>query len=155
MPMNIGQAAQAAGVSAKMVRHYEHIGLLPPAQRSDAGYRLYGERDVAVLRFIRQSRRLGFSIPQIALLIGQWGNTQRSSREVKDIALQHLADLDTRLRELLEMKSTLEQLVADCAGNEHAHCAILNGLAQSSTAAPALPPSRAPSSRRRALTPGS
>ena len=81
--MNIGEAAKAADVSTKMIRNYEQIGLLPPAERSDAGYRLYGLRDVSVLRFIRQSRRLGFSMEQIAELIGMWGDDDRSSREVK------------------------------------------------------------------------
>ena len=91
--MNIGEAASAAGVSAKMIRHYEQIGLLPAAERSDAGYRLYGEREVSVLRFIRQSRRLGFSVPQVAELIGLWSDSQRSSREVKAVAQRHLADM--------------------------------------------------------------
>ena len=84
--MNIGDAAKAAGVSAKMIRHYEQTGLLPEAERSESGYRKYGEREVSVLRFIRQSRRLGFSMAQIAELIGQWGDTGRTSRQVKAIA---------------------------------------------------------------------
>ena len=84
--MNIGDAAKAAGVSAKMIRHYEQTGLLPEAERSESGYRLYSEREISVLRFIRQSRRLGFSMPQIAELIGQWGDSHRSSRQVKAIA---------------------------------------------------------------------
>jgi MerR family copper efflux transcriptional regulator len=91
--MNIGEAATAAGVSAKMIRHYEQIGLLPAAERSESGYRLYGEREVSVLRFIRQSRRLGFSVAQIAELIGLWSDSQRTSREVKAVAQRHLADL--------------------------------------------------------------
>ncbi len=81
--MNIGEAAAAAGVSAKMIRHYEQIGLLPEAERSEAGYRLYGDREVSVLRFVRQSRHLGFSVAQIAELIGLWSDSQRTSREVK------------------------------------------------------------------------
>ena len=79
--MNIGEAAKAAGVSPKMVRHYEQTGLLPPAERTESGYRLYGEREVSVLRFIRQSRGLGFSVPQIAELIGLWSDARRSSRD--------------------------------------------------------------------------
>ncbi|WP_324346183.1 Cu(I)-responsive transcriptional regulator [Hydrogenophaga sp.] len=134
--MNIGQAARAAGVSPKMIRHYEQTGLLPQAQRSDAGYRLYGERDVSVLRFIRQSRRLGFSMPQIADLIGQWGDTHRSSRQVKDIALRHLADLEEKLREIVEMKAGLEELVQACAGDDHSDCAILDNLASESQQVP-------------------
>ena len=134
--MNIGEAAKAAGVSPKMIRHYEQTGLLPEAERSESGYRLYSEREVSVLRFIRQSRRLGFSMPQIAQLIGQWGDTQRSSRQVKAIAERHLADLQEKLREIVEMKSALEQLVAVCAGDDHANCAILNNLAAESPSAP-------------------
>lgn len=134
--MNIGQAAQAAGVSAKMVRHYEQIGLLPEAARSDAGYRRYGERDVSVLRFIRQSRRLGLSMVQIAELLGLWSNRSRASREVKALAQQHLADLEQKMRELAEMKDALERLVAACRGSDDPHCAILDDLAAESTSAP-------------------
>lgn len=134
--MNIGEAAKAAGVSPKMVRHYEQTGLLPPAERTESGYRLYGEREVSVLRFIRQSRRLGFSVPQIAELIGRWGDDRRTSREVKTIALRHLADLDEKLREIAEMKAGLEGLVRACAGDDHAHCAILDNLAAESPEAP-------------------
>lgn len=134
--MNIGQAAKAAGVSTKMIRHYELIGVLPQAGRSDAGYRLYGERDVSVLRFIRQSRSLGFSMPQIADLIGMWGNEARSSREVKAMAQRHLTDLGEKLREIVEMKTALEKLVKSCRGDEHPGCAILDTLAIDSPAQP-------------------
>lgn len=153
-PVNIGDAARAAGVSAKMIRHYELTGLLPEAERSDSGYRLYGEREISVLRFIRQSRRLGFSMAQIADLIGQWGNAHRSSREVKAIAQRHLADLEERLREMAEMKAALEQLVLTCAGDDHAQCAILDNLAADSPAAPQhaarfVKPRRRPSDEER------
>lgn len=134
--MNIGEAAKAAGVSPKMVRHYEQIGLLPPAERSESGYRLYGERELSVLRFIRQSRRLGFSMEQIAELIGMWGDEARSSREVKAIAQRHLQDLDEKLREIAEMKNGLERLVHACRGDDHAHCVILDSLAVNSPQAP-------------------
>lgn len=134
--MNIGDAAKAAGVSPKMIRHYEQTGLLPQAERSESGYRLYGEREISVLRFIRQSRRLGFSMPQIADLIGQWGDTHRSSRQVKTIAQRLLADLEEKLKEIAEMKAALEQLVQACAGDDHAHCAILENLASHSPEAP-------------------
>lgn len=134
--MNIGDAAKAAGVSAKMIRHYEQTGLLPEAERSESGYRKYGEREVSVLRFIRQSRRLGFSMPQIAELIGQWGDTHRTSRQVKAIAERHLADLEEKLREIIEMKSALEQLVSVCAGDDHSNCAILDNLAADSPSKP-------------------
>ena len=143
----LGEAAKAAGVSPKMVRHYEQTGLLPPAGRTESGYRLYGEREVSVLRFIRQSRRLGFSVPQIAELIGRWGDDRRTSREVKTIALRHLADLDEKLREIAEMKAGLAGLVRACAGDDHAHCAILDNLAaiswvSSAMARPIIRPSR-------------
>lgn len=134
--MNIGQAAQAAGVSAKMIRHYEQIGLLPEAARSDAGYRRYDERDVSVLRFIRHSRRLGLGMVQIAELLGLWSNRSRASREVKALAQMHLADLEQKMRELAEMKEALERLVAACRGTDDPHCAILDDLAAASPSAP-------------------
>ena len=134
--MNIGEAAKAAGVSTKMIRNYEQIGLLPPAERSDAGYRLYGLRDVSVLRFIRQSRRLGFSMEQIAELIGMWRDDTRSSREVKAVAQRHLDDLEEKLREIAEMKDALQRLVSACKGDDHAACAILENLAVDSPTAP-------------------
>ena len=118
--MNIGQAAKAAGVSAKMIRHYERIGLLPQAERNDSGYRLYRERDVSVLRFIRQSRSLGFSVPQIADLTGMWGDASHSSRTVKAMAQCHIANLEGKLSEIAEMKTLLEMLVKDCSGNDQA-----------------------------------
>ena len=127
--MNIGEAAKAAGVSTKMIRNYEQIGLLRPAERSHAGYRLYGLRDVSVLRFIRQSRRLGFSMEQIAELIGMWGDDARSSREVKAVAQRHLSVLEEKLHEIVEMKTALERLVNACKGDDHANCAILENLA--------------------------
>lgn len=134
--MNIGEAAKAAGVSTKMIRNYEQIGLLPPAERSDSGYRLYGLRDVSVLRFIRQSRRLGFSMEQIAELIGMWGDDARSSRQVKAVAQRHLDELEEKLREITEMKNALQQMVAACKGDDHANCAILENLAVDSPDAP-------------------
>ncbi|MBB6558737.1 Cu(I)-responsive transcriptional regulator [Acidovorax soli] len=158
--MNIGDAAKAAGVSAKMIRHYEQTGLLPEAVRSDSGYRLYGEREISVLRFIRQSRRLGFSMPQIAELIGQWGDAARSSRQVKAIAERHLQDLQQKLQEIVEMKSALEQLVAVCAGDDHADCAILDNLAVDSPSRPShsanfVKPRRRSQNDSRSPAPGS
>jgi len=143
--MNIGQAARAAGVTPKMVRHYESLGLIPAPDRTDAGYRLYGEREVARLRFIRQARGLGFSMKQIEALLALWQDDGRQSREVKDLALAQLEDLAQRQRELDEMKAVLTQLVADCAGDHQAHCAILETLALDAVPSPATPaaPSRA------------
>lgn len=134
--MNIGEAAKAAEVSTKMIRNYEQIGLLPQAERSEAGYRLYGLRDVSVLRFIRQSRRLGFSMEQIAELIGMWGDEARSSRNVKAVAQRHLDELEKKMREITEMKNALELMVKACRGDEHANCAILENLAVDSPTAP-------------------
>ena len=128
--MNIGQAASAAGVSPKMIRHYEQIGLLPQAERSGAGYRLYSEREVSVLRFIGRSRHLGFSIAQIAELIGLWSDTARSSREVKTVAERHLRDLDDKRREIEQMMAGLSDLVRACRGDDHPHCAILETLSE-------------------------
>lgn len=134
--MNIGEAAEAAGVSTKMIRHYEQIGLVPAAARTDAGYRRYSGRDVSVLRFIRQSRRLGFSIEQIAELLGLWSDSRRASRSVEAVAQQHVAELEQKMREMAEMKQALERLVASCHGDDDPHCAILAELAVQSPAAP-------------------
>ncbi len=137
-PITIGKAAEAAGVSAKMIRHYEEIGLLPAAARTDSGYRQYSERDVSILRFIRQARRLGFSMQQISDLLGLWRNDQRTSREVRSLAQAHLADLEEKLREISEMKAALERLVSACHGDDDPHCAILEELAVASSSPPAL-----------------
>jgi Cu(I)-responsive transcriptional regulator len=134
--MNIGDAAAAAGVTPKMIRHYETLGLIPEPERTDAGYRLYGEREVAMLRFIRQSRGLGFSMKQIESLLSLWRDPGRRSREVKDVALQQLEELEQRQREIDQMRGTLRQLVAECRGDQGAHCAILEKLAQAAAPAP-------------------
>lgn len=138
MPLliNIGEAAEAAGVSAKMIRHYEQIGLVPTATRSESGYRQYSERDVSILRFIRQSRRLGFSMEQIADLLGLWSNRSRASREVKALAQSHLQALEGKMRELAEVQRALTKLIASCHGDDDPDCAILDGLAVSSPKAP-------------------
>ena len=96
--MNIGEAAAASGVSAKMLRHYEAIGLLPTASRTAAGYRSYDDKDLSALRFIRAARDLGFSLPQIGDLLSLWGNQQRTSREVKVLAERHIGELETQSR---------------------------------------------------------
>jgi Cu(I)-responsive transcriptional regulator len=127
--LNIGQAAAAAGVTPKMVRHYESLGLIPEPDRTEAGYRLYGEQEVGMLRFIRQCRALGFSMQQIQELLQLWTDQGRESRDVKELARRQLAELEQRQRELDQMRSTLSELVARCAGDEGAHCAILERLA--------------------------
>lgn len=126
--MNIGEAATASGVTAKMIRHYEESGLIPKVARTDAGYRVYTDKDVHLLRFIRQARQLGFSMKQIADLIGLWLDQSRPSRKVKELAQTHIAELDARIRELQAMKTTLENLSCDCHGDSRPDCPILDAL---------------------------
>lgn len=126
--MNIGEAAKAAGLSAKMIRHYEEIGLIPPATRTDAGYRTYGPAEVRTLRFIRQARRLGFSLTELPALLRLWQDGDRASADVKALALAHIRDLDARIAELEAMRSTLQGLAALCHGDGRAECAILDAL---------------------------
>ena len=127
--MNIGAAASASGVSAKMIRHYEGVGLLPPASRTVSGYRQYSDKDVSTLRFIRHCRDLGFSLEQISELLDLWQNRKRSSRQVKALAQAHIAELDEKLKELQEMRSTLEHLVHCCNGDDRPDCPIIESLA--------------------------
>ena len=129
--MNIGQAARASGITAKMIRHYESVGLLPPAMRSDKGYRQYGEREVHVLRFIRRARDLGFSIKDISGLLRLWHDRQRPSRQVKALAQAHMQQLQRKIDELQSMRQTLEKLVQCCQGDERPDCPILQDLAGS------------------------
>ena len=139
MPMNIGSAARVSGVSAKMIRHYESIGLIPRAGQTDSGYRIYTGNDVHTLRFIRQARSLGFSIKQIEALLDLWRNQRRPSSKVKALALAHIADLEERIRELAAMKQTLQKLAAHCHGDDRPECPILDGLAAlSPVAAPRM-----------------
>lgn len=126
--MNIGEAAADAGVTPKMIRHYESLGLIPEVDRTEAGYRLYGDREVQMLRFIRQARVLGFSMKQIESLLSLWRDDRRESREVKELALQQLAELEERQRELDQMKATLSELVDNCVGDHRPRCPILERL---------------------------
>ena len=126
--MNIGAASEASGVSAKMIRHYEAIGLLAPAARRDNSYREYGAHEVHELRFIGRARKLGFSIPEIATLLALWRDRNRPSREVLKLAAAHLADLDRRIAEMQGMALTLRHLVQRCHGDERPDCPILEGL---------------------------
>jgi Cu(I)-responsive transcriptional regulator len=128
--MNIGEAAKLSGVSAKMVRHYESLGLLPAVARTDSGYRQYGEREVHTLRFIRRARDLGFSMLEIAELLKLWQNQRRSSANVKKIAQQHLAQLDAKMAEMAAMRKTLQHLVHCCSGDDRPDCPILEELAE-------------------------
>ncbi len=127
--INIGEAAAASGVSAKSIRHYEQIGLIPPANRTFANYRLYREADVHTLRFIKSARALGFPIARISELLSLWQNQKRSSADVKKLALQHVAELDNHIRELQRMSNTLKELASHCHGDHRPECPILAGLA--------------------------
>ena len=132
MSMNIGEAAKASGVSAKMIRHYESVGLFPEAARTESGYRQYTANEVSTLRFIRQSRDLGFSIEQIRELLGLWQNRKRPSRQVRALAQAHIQELEEKLNELHAMKATLEHLVDCCHGDDRPECPIIETLAQDS-----------------------
>lgn len=127
--MNIGQAAAASGVSAKMIRYYESIGLIKESRRTDAGYRIYGDSDLHTLRFIKRARSLGFSLEQIADLLSLWQDPERASADVKAIAEAHVAELELRIVELTEMRNTLRHLAHACAGDNRPDCPILQGLA--------------------------
>lgn len=126
--MNIGEAAARSGVSAKMARHYESLGLLPAVARTESGYRIYGEADLHTLRFIRRARDLGFSIAEIGTLLDLWRNRRRASSAVKSIALAHVADLERRIAEMTAMKRTLEHLAHACHGDGRPECPILEDL---------------------------
>nr|WP_091666647.1 Cu(I)-responsive transcriptional regulator [Massilia sp. PDC64] len=126
---NIGEAARASGVTAKMVRHYESIGLLPPARRTEAGYRLYGSDDVRMLQFIHRGRALGFSLDQIADLLALWRDKHRASADVRRLALEHIEELDRKIAELEAMKRTLASLAESCHGDARSDCPILDDLA--------------------------
>jgi MerR family transcriptional regulator, copper efflux regulator len=136
--MNIGQAAGASGVTTKMIRHYESVGLFPHAARSEAGYRLYTEQEVHTLRFVRRARDLGFSIDQIRELLGLWNDRSRSSRQVKALASMHIDALEAKLQELQAMKSELEHLAHGCHGDDRPDCPIIETLADERPAESAI-----------------
>ena len=126
--MKIGQASRESGVSQRMIRHYEAIGLVPAAARRDSGYRDYDARDVNSLRFIRRARDLGFSVEEIGKLLALWHDRGRASAEVKALALARAAELDRKARQLDEMRRSLEHLAAHCHGDGRPDCPILDGL---------------------------
>jgi Cu(I)-responsive transcriptional regulator len=128
--MDIGRAARESGVSIKMIRHYEAIGLLPPPARTLANYRVYGPNDVHMLRFIKRARTLGFSMQDIKELVGLWKNKSRSSAAVKRIAGKHLEELRRKIAELQSMAATLEHLTKHCHGDHRPECPILADLAK-------------------------
>jgi MerR family copper efflux transcriptional regulator len=114
--MNIGQAARHSGLSAKMLRYYEAIGLLAPAQRSDSGYRVYQAQDLHTLGFIKRSRDLGFSLEEVARLLTLWHDRERASADVKALAQQHVEDLDRRIAEMTSLRDTLQDVGGAAAG---------------------------------------
>ncbi|WP_111640503.1 Cu(I)-responsive transcriptional regulator [Marinimicrobium alkaliphilum] len=126
---NIGEAADASGVSAKMIRHYEQSGLIDPAKRTLSNYRVYNDRDIHQLRFIKQARDLGFSIKQIGQLLALWQDQGRRSAEVKQLAQTHITDIEARIQQLEAMKATLSDLIHRCKGNDRPDCPILASLA--------------------------
>lgn len=128
--MNIGQAAQASGVSSKMIRYYESIGLIPTAPRRDSGYRDYSETDVYNLSFIRRARDLGFSVEQMSDLLKLWHDRGRASADVKRIALQHVEELDRKAQQIQQMSDTLKHLADHCHGDKRPTCPILEDLAE-------------------------
>ncbi|MCX8280156.1 Cu(I)-responsive transcriptional regulator [Phyllobacterium sp. 0TCS1.6C] len=128
--MNIGEAAASSGVSAKMIRHYESIGLIEPADRTQSGYRVYGGDDLDTLRFIRRGRDLGFSIDHIRQLLMLWRDRSRASSDVKTIALRHVRELEEKMLQLQEMADTLRHLAAHCHGDNRPDCPIIQNLSQ-------------------------
>lgn len=127
--MNIGQASKRSGVSQRMIRHYEAIGLIPKAARRESGYRDYDERDVHTLRFIGRARDLGFPIEEIGQLLGLWRDRARSSGDVKALALARAAELKRKIKALEEMRRSLVDLAERCHGDDRPDCPILGSLA--------------------------
>lgn len=126
--MNIGEAARASGVSAKMIRYYEETGLIPAAGRTGSGYRTYGPKEVQILRFVRRARDLGFPMEKVADLLALWRDRERASADVKHLAEAQIKALEARIQEMQEMKAALEHLVHSCAGDQRPDCPILDGL---------------------------
>lgn len=127
--MNIGAAARRSGVAAKTIRYYESVGLIAPAARTAAGYRVYDQRDVETLRFVQRARGLGFSVDDVGNLLALWQDRQRSSAEVKALARRRMEDIERKIAELTEMRATLHNLMEHCHGDRRPHCPILSGLA--------------------------
>jgi MerR family transcriptional regulator, copper efflux regulator len=128
--MNIGQAADASGVSAKMIRYYESVGLIAQAARTDAGYRRYTDNEVQTLRFIKRSRDLGFSLERIKTLLGLWDDRSRKSADVKKLARQYIRELEADIEKLQSIRDELQHLAECCRGDQRPECPILDGLAE-------------------------
>lgn len=127
--MNIGQAAEKAGVSAKSIRYYESVGLIARASRRDNNYRDYGEQEIAELRFIHRARSLGFSVKEVGDLLALWRDRKRTSQQVREVAQRHIDDIERKIAELQSMRATLNTLVAKCHGDDRPDCPILEDLA--------------------------
>ena len=127
--MNIGEASKKSGVSAKLIRHYESIGIIPKASRALSGYRTYSDREVNILKFVKRSRSLGFSMEEIKKLGSLWRNKKRTSQEVKKLATKHIDELEQKITELQSMVETLKHLATNCHGDERPDCPILDELA--------------------------
>ena len=127
--MNIGQAANHSSISAKTIRYYESIGLIPEAGRTESGYRTYGEKDVQTLRFIHHARNLGFSVKDVSTLLDLWRDQKRASADVKAFALAHIEEVDRKIAELRKIRDTLTHLTLRCHGDDRPDCPILDELA--------------------------
>lgn len=126
--MNIGEAAKVSGVNAKLIRHYESIGIIPKASRTDSGYRVYSDSDVHTLTFVRRARSLGFSMKEIKKLVGLWRNRSRASADVKALAQTHIKELEAKINELETMRDTLKHLARNCHGDNRPDCPIVEEL---------------------------
>lgn len=132
--MNIGQAARRSGFSSKTIRYYESIGLIAPARRTEAGYRVYGETDIETLRFVQRARALGFSVAEVGNLLTLWHDKERESAQVKQLAQDHVRRIDAKIDELQSMRGTLTHLIERCQGDSRPDCPILEDLAHSGSA---------------------
>ena len=128
--MNIGEAAKVSGVNAKLIRHYESIGIIQKVRRSESGYRVYSESDVHSLKFVRRARKLGFSMKEIKKLVGLWRNRSRVSADVKELALEHVREMEQKVDELQSMIKTLKHLARNCHGDHRPDCPIIDVLAR-------------------------
>jgi Cu(I)-responsive transcriptional regulator len=134
--MNIGEASKASGVSTKMIRYYESIGLIKAPLRTDAGYRVYSDNEIHALRFISQARDLGFSVDQMSNLLALWRDRSRASADVKEIALEHIRVLDEKAKALKAMSDTLRHLANNCHGDGRPDCPIIEGFAAAAAPQP-------------------
>lgn len=129
--MNIGEASKLSGINSKLIRHYESIGLIPKAERSESGYRTYSEVDINILSFVKRARNLGFSMKEIKKLVNLWRNKSRTSSDVKALALKHIENIESKIQELQTLAKTLKHLSKNCHGDHRPDCPILDNLANS------------------------